>query len=100
MGEAHPTNPHPANPQSAFRIPQPPGPQSSGSLRAARAVFEAQYIAEVLRRTGGNVTRAAKALGLSRPVLHQKIKQYGIRTFTTKARRSRSFESRSPPADR
>jgi transcriptional regulator with PAS, ATPase and Fis domain len=70
VGEAHPTG----NPQSAIRYPQ-----SSGSLREVRAAFEAQYITDMLRRLGGNITRAAKELGLSRPVLHQKIKQYGIR---------------------
>ncbi|MGH3054655.1 MAG: helix-turn-helix domain-containing protein, partial [Gaiellaceae bacterium] len=49
-----------------------------GSLRAARAVFEARYVAEALRRHAGNVSRAAKALGLSRSMLYKKMEHYGI----------------------
>jgi DNA-binding NtrC family response regulator len=52
-----------------------PGPQ----LREARAAFEARHIAEVLRQQGGNVSRAAVVLGLSRMQLHRKLKEYGIR---------------------
>jgi two-component system response regulator HupR/HoxA len=48
-------------------------------LRAARAAFEARHIATVLRRHGGNVTRAAEALGLSRFMLQRKMKEYGLR---------------------
>ncbi len=36
-------------------------------------------IAEVLGRHQGNVSHAARALGLSRPMLHKKIKEYGLR---------------------
>lgn len=50
-----------------------------GSLRQARAAFEAQFIAEVLRRHDGNVSHAAQALGLSRVALQKKIKAYGLR---------------------
>jgi two-component system response regulator HupR/HoxA len=52
---------------------------SPTELREARAVFEARHIAEVLSRHGGNVSRAAEALGLSRMQLHRKLKEYGIR---------------------
>jgi DNA-binding NtrC family response regulator len=48
-------------------------------LRAARAAFEARYIAEVLGRHQGNVSHAARALRLSRPMLHRKIREYGLR---------------------
>ena len=50
-----------------------------GSLREARAAFEARYIADVLRRCGGNVSRAAEVLGMSRVSLHRKVKDYGLR---------------------
>ena len=53
----------------------PPGVQ----LREARAAFEARHIADVLRQQGGNVSRAAGVLGLSRMQLHRKLKEYGIR---------------------
>jgi len=50
-----------------------------GPLLRARAAFEARYVAEVLRQQGGNVSRAAKALGLSRVMLQRKMKAYGLR---------------------
>ena len=52
---------------------------TDGSLLRARAAFEARYIGEVLRQQGGNVSRAAKALGLSRVMLQRKMKAYGLR---------------------
>jgi Nif-specific regulatory protein len=62
--------------------PDEPAPASKhgvGSLRRARAAFEARYVAEVLRQHGGNVSRAAQALGLSRVMLQKKMKEYGLR---------------------
>jgi len=50
-----------------------------GPLRRARAAFEARYVAEVLRQHGGNVSRAAEALGLSRVMLQKKMKEYRLR---------------------
>jgi transcriptional regulator with PAS, ATPase and Fis domain len=49
------------------------------SLKRARALFEEEYLAEVLRQHGGNASRAAKALGISRVMLQTKIKEYGLR---------------------
>jgi Nif-specific regulatory protein len=51
----------------------------SQSLRKARAAFEAQYIDAVLRRESGNVTRAARTLGVSRAILHKKMNVHGLR---------------------
>jgi transcriptional regulator with GAF, ATPase, and Fis domain len=48
-------------------------------LRQARAAFEAQHIRRVLVQHDGNVTRAAAALGLSRAMLQNKMKEYGLR---------------------
>jgi len=48
-------------------------------LREARERFEVGFIVEVLRREGGNVTRAAQALGLSRVMLQRKMKDFGLR---------------------
>ena len=48
-------------------------------LLEARDRFEARYIAEVLRQQNGNVSHAAKALGLSRVMLQRKMKDYGLR---------------------
>ena len=61
----------------------PPAPDDGarpiGPLRSARAAFETRYIAEVLRQQGGNVSRAARALGLSRVMLQKKMKDFGLR---------------------
>jgi len=48
-------------------------------LREARASFEARYISEVFAQNGGNVSRTANALGISRISLQRKIKEYGLR---------------------
>jgi transcriptional regulator with PAS, ATPase and Fis domain len=57
----------------------PEAPAGPVDLRDARAAFEARHIADVLRREGGNVSRAADVLGLSRMQLHRKLKEYGLR---------------------
>ncbi len=41
--------------------------------------FEALYVAALLRRTGGNVTRAAELAGVSRRYLHRLILDRGVR---------------------
>jgi Nif-specific regulatory protein len=48
-------------------------------LLQARAAFEARYVAEVLRQESGNVSHAAKTLGLSRAMLQRKMKAFGLR---------------------
>ena len=60
---------HAAVPSAA--TPQP--------LREARTAFEIRYVADVLRRHGGNVSRAAATLGISRVALQKKMKQFGLR---------------------
>jgi len=53
----------------------------SGPLKQARAAFERDYIAHVLRLQKGNVSHAAKALGISRVMLQRKMKELGLRTL-------------------
>ena len=48
-------------------------------LRQARADFEADYIRRVLTANSRNVSRTARALGLSRVMLQKKMKEYGLR---------------------
>ena len=50
-----------------------------GISRASSEVIEKKAIADALAATGGNVTRAAKALGVSRATLQNKMKAYGLR---------------------
>ena len=54
-------------------------PPSNVPLRQARAEFEAQFIRQVLVANGRNVSRTARALGLSRVMLQKKMKEYGLR---------------------
>jgi len=42
-------------------------------------IIEKRAIQEALSKTGGNVTQAAKALGVSRATLQNKMKAYGLR---------------------
>jgi len=48
-------------------------------LREARAAFEADYIRQMLNANNRNVSRTARALGLSRVMLQKKMKEYGLR---------------------
>jgi Nif-specific regulatory protein len=56
-----------------------PDADAPEALRDARGVFEARHIRWVLERHGGNVSQAARVLGISRSFLHQKMKEHGIR---------------------
>jgi DNA-binding NtrC family response regulator len=49
------------------------------TLRDARTAFERRFVVRVLERHQGNVSRAARALGLSRVALHRKLKGHGLR---------------------
>ena len=51
----------------------------NSTLKEARDEFEKQYILERLREFGGNVSRAAEALGVERSNLYRKLHAYGIR---------------------
>jgi transcriptional regulator of acetoin/glycerol metabolism len=42
------------------------------------AEMEAAYIAEILRRTGGNKKRAAQVLGIPRRTLYRRLEEHGI----------------------
>ncbi len=53
--------------------------RSHVELRGARADWEARHVAHVLAQHGGNVSRAAAALGLSRSMLHRKLRKLGLR---------------------
>ena len=48
--------------------------------RESSEMIEKKAILEALSKTGGNVTQAAKALGISRATLQNKMKMYGLRS--------------------
>jgi two-component system, NtrC family, response regulator len=50
------------------------------SLREARGQLERDLVLNALLRTRGNVSHAAKDLGVSRPALHDLIDKYRIDT--------------------
>jgi two-component system, NtrC family, response regulator AtoC len=58
--------------------PAPPPAASSGSLHADVESLERRRIVEALEACGGNQTRAAQKLGISRGTLLSRLKQYGI----------------------
>ena len=45
--------------------------------------FSAILVSEALNLSGGNRSRAAKLLGISRPTLHSKIEKYGLKLETS-----------------
>jgi transcriptional regulator with PAS, ATPase and Fis domain len=67
--------------------PGPTRPQHTGTLRTARTAFERAYIAQILQANRGNVSHAAKALGISRVMLQRKMKALGLRTDPASERR-------------
>ena len=48
-------------------------------VREATKLVETRAILNAPSKTGGNVTRAAKDLGISRATLQNKMKSYGLR---------------------
>ncbi len=48
-------------------------------LREARNLFDKTYLALVLQRQGGNVSAAARALGLNRSYCSELVKRYGLK---------------------
>ena len=54
-------------------------PPAVVELRPARAAWEAQHVATVLQLHNGNVSRAARALGISRYMLQRKMRDYDLR---------------------
>ena len=54
------------------------------TLRHARGLFERDFLAEALAQHGGNASRTARALGISRVMLHKKLRAYGMRRRDTR----------------
>lgn len=58
---------------------------TSPSFKAARALFERDYISRKLKENQGNVSKTAENIGLERSHLHRKIKAYGIEVDAERA---------------
>jgi DNA-binding NtrC family response regulator len=66
----------PSAPPTAGGASTPPAAGSTGSSNLAEV--ERSHIERVLGEMGGNITRAATALGIDRRTLQRKLKGYGI----------------------
>ena len=51
---------------------------ATGTLKAISDAEEERLVREAMDRTGGNISAAAKMLGVSRPTLYAKLKKYGL----------------------
>lgn len=71
---AHGASARASTPPAETRESVPPPPSSSTNL----AEVERSHIERVLNDMGGNITRAATALGIDRRTLQRKLKGYGI----------------------
>ncbi len=65
---------------SIFGRATPPQPLAPPTVDASLAEVERRHIEQVLAAHGGNVTRAAVALGIDRRTLQRKLKAYGAET--------------------
>lgn len=68
------------------------------SLREARDEAERSRIIDVLRQTGGNISKAAQVLRISRPSLHELLTKQGIKAREYRARQLHA--SNVDPVDR
>ena len=59
--------------------PETAGLCFSDAKRSAVERFERRYLLDALRRSGGNISRAAEAMGMVRQSLQQKIRELGLR---------------------
>jgi transcriptional regulator with PAS, ATPase and Fis domain len=59
--------------------PREPAKDLKGIARGSAEIVEKEAILDALTKTGGNVTRAARSLGISRATLQKKMKTYGLR---------------------
>ena len=63
---------------SIAAMPSSSGVQSTGTLAEALAEVERRMIADALRRHGGNISRAARELGLTRRGLYLKLERHEL----------------------
>ncbi len=55
-----------------------PDSMTQGTLRAVSEAEEERLVREAVERFHGNISAAAKALGISRPTLYAKLKKFGL----------------------
>jgi arginine utilization regulatory protein len=75
---AGPPTTYPA-PMSALAAAGNQSGLSGGKLATSQAALERQAIVTALTRNQGHITRAANSIGISRQLLHYKMKKHGLR---------------------
>ena len=60
--------------------PRPGNDGAFATLRQAREQFEREYVGRVVERCGGNMSQAARVLGLERSHLYRKLRALGLRS--------------------
>jgi two-component system nitrogen regulation response regulator NtrX len=60
--------------------PRPDGDGAFTTLREAREQFEREYVGRVVDECGGNMSKAARVLGLERSHLYRKLRALGVRS--------------------
>jgi arginine utilization regulatory protein len=77
---AHPpTNPAPVHSTTKLQQNDDNLPISQRNLPESQSRFEHRTLHEALSATNGNVSQASSVLGISRQLLHYKMKKHGIR---------------------
>lgn len=61
-------------------------------LRQAREIFEREYLNTQLNRFGGNISRAAKFVGMERSALHRKLKSLNVMASSRHASAAKGSE--------
>jgi two-component system response regulator HydG len=69
----------PAEMRGSETLPREKARDLKEITRGSAEIVEKEAILAALAKTGGNVTRAARTLGISRATLQNKMKVYGLR---------------------
>ena len=70
---------HPRIAPEDLDLAEPDESQEGLTLKVARDTVEKRVIEQALAKTGGNITKAATILGVSRPTLHDLISRHAIK---------------------
>jgi len=60
-------------------LPEDMRENGQGSLKEARQEIERDHIARALKENGGNISKTARAIGISRPTLYELMERHGLR---------------------